>query len=302
MTADRPAGPVLFRRIGIVGQSGYGTLERVIARIVAFARARDLGLLYEPSILEFAPERAARLDSQGSQVDLLLTLGGDGTLLHGARMVARAGIPVLGVNLGFLGFLTTVAHDEIELALERLLAGDYMLDRRFTLQASIVHADGSAEEHPHLALNDVVLHKGGVARVVRIGIRVGSGREEVGSFVADGVIIATPTGSTAYSMAAGGPIVVPSVDCIAVTAICPHTLAVRPLVLPADEVITAQSLVPTQELFLTVDGREGLPLESGDQVVVRKGDAVVSLVRFPGQTFFSTLRRKLNWAVPSRGR
>jgi len=125
---------------------------------------------------------------------------------------------------------------------------------------------------------------------------------EVGSFVADGVIIATPTGSTAYSLAAGGPIIVPSVDSIVITPVCPHTLAVRPLVVPADEVITVQALEPRQPIFMHVDGREGPHLEPADKILVTKGEALVPLVRFPGQTFFSTLRRKLNWAVPSRGR
>lgn len=294
--------PTTFRRIGIVGQARYGGLETVIARVEALARARGLDLLYEPAILEFAPEGARALELDGSPVDLLVTLGGDGTLLHGVRLVGRAGVPILGVNLGFLGFLTAVADDQIESSLERVLAGDYSLDRRFTLQATIEHADGSVEDYGHAALNDVVLHKGGIARVVGLGIWVDDGREEVGSFVADGVIISTPTGSTAYSMSAGGPIIVPSVDCIAITAICPHTLAMRPLVVPVDEVIAVRALTPTAELFLTVDGQEGVPLEPGDRVVVRRGDAVVSLVRFPGQTFLSTLRRKLNWAVPSRGK
>lgn len=291
-----------MRRIGVFGQVRYGALENVIARIEAVSREHGLSLSYDPGILELAPRGAAPLDLETAGIDLLMTLGGDGTLLQGARMVAAAGVPVLGVNLGFLGFLTAVADDEVETSLRRIVAGDYVLDSRFTLEAAIVHADGSADRQTHLALNDVVLHKGGVARVVRMAIWVGEGREEVGSFAADGVIISTPTGSTAYSMAAGGPIVVPSVDCVAITAICPHTLAVRPLVVPADEVVAVQSVTPTRELYLTVDGQEGVPLEPGDRVVVRKGNAVVHLVRFPGQTFFSTLRRKLNWAVPSRGR
>src|SRR5690606_2527592 len=152
-------------------------------------------------------------------IDLLITLGGDGTLLRGARSVAPHRIPVLGVNLGYLGFLTSTAPSELAAALDRVLAGAYWLDRRFTLEARVLR-DGNPVGPSYVALNDAVLHKGGFARVVRLAVYVGQERAEVGSYSADGVIISTPTGSTAYSLSAGGPIVVPSVDCILATPIC----------------------------------------------------------------------------------
>jgi NAD+ kinase len=229
-------------------------------------------------------------------VDLLITLGGDGTLLRGARLVARAHKPILGVNLGYLGFLTSIAPSELDAGLTSLLAGDYWLDMRFTLEAQVVTKNGLAGPS-YVALNDAVLHKGGVARVIRLAVFIGEDREEIGSYSADGIILATPTGSTAYSLSANGAIVVPTVDCIVATPICPHTLAMRPLVLPADQQIIVEVRPPASELMLTVDGQDGEPVKAGDLLIVRKGEPTVPLVRFHGQSFFSTLRRKLHWGL-----
>jgi NAD+ kinase len=231
-----------------------------------------------------------------SAVDLLITLGGDGTLLRGARMVAEHHTPVLGINLGYLGFLTSIAPEELEEKLTRVFAGDFWLDERFTLEALVV-SNGDASGAPFIALNDAVLHKGGFARVVRLAMFVGPDRQEVASYSSDGIILSTPTGSTAYSLSAGGPVVDPSVDCIIATPICPHTMVVRPLVLPASSEIVVEPLSPTGELILTVDGQDGAGLRPGDRLVVRRGNAVVRLVRFFDQNFFSTLRRKLNWGL-----
>jgi NAD+ kinase len=225
-------------------------------------------------------------------VDLLVTLGGDGTLLWGARLVAERGVPVLGVNLGHMGFLTSVPHDEVEDAFDRLFKGDYVVDSRSTLEARLVGENGS-EHARYLALNDFVIHKRGMARVTRLELLVGEGeeQEEIGGFSGDGVVLSTPTGSTAYSLSAGGPIVAPGMNCITVTPICPHTLAVRPLVISSAETLTVLPLERGGTLVLTVDGQEEAELSSGESVVVRQADARVDLIRIPGQTFFSTLRQ-----------
>jgi NAD+ kinase len=152
---------------------------------------------------------------------------------------------------------------------------------------------GGQKHGDFLALNDVVLHRGGVARMIQL--RVHAHEEEVGTYSADGIILSTPTGSTAYSLSAGGPIVAPSVDCIIATPICPHTLAVRPLILSATERVTVEVLSPTEDLILTIDGQQGATLRPGDRLVVCRAPTPLRLVRFPGQTFFSTLRRKLGW-------
>lgn len=293
--ADRRAG---VRRIGVVGHSRYERFDTALTTLRRFADRRGLALSLEGPIATAVPDAEAfRPDG----VDLLVTLGGDGTLLRGARLVAPFHTPVLGVNLGHLGFLTSIAPDELDRALDRVLAGEYVLDTRFTLEVRVL--DSSPDEAPgYVALNDAVLHKGGIARVVRLAVFVGEDEEEeVGTYSADGILVATPTGSTAYSLSAGGPIVVPTVDAILATPICPHTLAVRPLVVPATTTITVEVLSPSEEIILTVDGQEGGALAPGDRVVVRRGEATVPLVRFPDQSFFSTLRRKLHWGPTPLG-
>jgi NAD+ kinase len=212
--------------------------------------------------------------------------------------VAAHGTPVLGVNMGRLGFLTSMSPPMLEDGLGKALAGKALVDPRFTVEGQVLHADGS--EGPRLwALNDLVFHKGGVARVVRLDLKTGrdGSGEEIGSFSGDGVIVATPTGSTAYSLSAGGPIIVPSMDCLVVTPISPHTMAMRPLVLPADEHLVVQAVDRVEDLVVTSDGQVACELDPGDRVVIQRGANRVQLVRFAGQTYFDTLRRVLNWAV-----
>lgn len=284
-----------FRRIGIVGQGREPGLESVLGLLAGLADRHELELYPEDSLRDLF-EGAG--DLVPGRVDLLLTFGGDGTLLRGARMVAPHHTPVLGVNLGHLGFLTSIRPDELEGSLEGLFAGDYWLDTRFTLEARVLARDGT-EGPGYLALNDAVLHKGGFARVIRLAVLVGDEGEEVGAYAADGLILSTPTGSTAYNLSAGGAIVAPSMECLLATPICPHTLAVRPLVLPADTRIEVEIREPSAEVILTVDGQEGEALGPGDRLLVSRGDATVPLVRFPGQSFFTTLRRKLHWGAGS---
>ncbi len=294
----RPVNRSPFHRIGVVGQSRYGDLAATVTAVARFADRLGVQISAEDGLHELLPD-APPFDP--AAVDLLLTLGGDGTLLRGARMVAPFHTPVLGVNLGHLGFLTSVGPEELEPALTRVLAGDYWLDVRMTLEAA-VESPGGAVGPAYVCLNDAVLHKGGVARSIRLAIRVAGEEEPVATYAADGIILSTPTGSTAYSLSAGAAIVVPTVECILATAICPHTLAVRPLIVPASTVITVEALSPTDVLMLTVDGQDGESLEPGDRLVVRRGQAAVPLVRFHGQSFFTTLRRKLHWSIGSDGR
>jgi NAD+ kinase len=288
-----------IRRIGVITQPTYERLEESLEELRGIAHDHDVELLVDEG------EMDAPLDARSflpEDIDLLITLGGDGTLLRGARMVAPWHTPVLGINLGHLGFLTSIAPDELGDVLPRLFDGDYWLDVRFTLEARSVSRTG-AEGTPFIALNDAVLHKGGFARVVRLAVHVSPDHQEVASYTSDGIIISTPTGSTAYSLSASGPVVDPSVDCILATPICPHTLGIRPLVLPASTEITIEALSPTEELILTVDGQDGEGLGPGDCLLVRRGEPTVPLVRFAGQNFFATLRRKLNWGLEhERGR
>lgn len=285
--------PDSLRRIGIVGQTLNPEVERTAGMLAELARRYDLELCPEPPLRDLFADAC---EFGAEDIDLLVTLGGDGTLLRGARLVATQHTPVLGVNLGHLGFLTSVRPPDLDRAFHALSSGDYWLDIRFTLEARVLCADGT-ESARYMALNDAVLHKGGFARVIRITVYVGDEREEVGEYTADGIILATPTGSTAYSLSAGGAIVAPSMECILATPISPHTLAVRPLVLPANTRIEVEVRQPSTEVVLTVDGQEGEALVTGDRLVVHRGEATVPLVRMEGQSFFSTLRRKLHWGA-----
>lgn len=288
----RPA----FKRIGVVGQPGYSAFEERLHDLARLVHERGGELFLEDDLLPALPGVPVL---EPGEIDLLVTLGGDGTLLRGARLVAAWGTPVLGVNLGHLGFLTSVPPDAMEEYTERLLTGEFWLDTRFTLEARVEHADGR-DDTRFMALNDAVLHKGGFARVVRVQVEVDG--MEIATLSADGVILSTPTGSTAYSLSASGPVVVPSVDCILATPICPHTLGVRPVVLPATSEIVLTPLSAQEELMLTVDGQDGEALHAGDRLIVRRGEATVPLVRFTGQNFFTTLRRKLNWGLENAER
>ena len=282
-----------FRRIAVAGHPRHDAIRQTLDELRRTADARGAELFVEDQLHSIAPD-ARTFDP--AEIDLLITLGGDGTLLRGARMVAAYHTPIFGINLGHLGFLTSVALADLTLALDALFRGDYWLDVRSTLRASVTGADGN-HGMSFVAINDAVLHKGGFARVIRLALHVGPDLQEVGTYTADGIVLATPTGSTAYSLSAGGPIVVPSMDCIIATPICPHTLVVRPLVLPMDMEITVTPEPGLDEVILTVDGQDGAELRPGDHLVVRRGEPTVPLIRLAGQNFFSTLRRKLHWGL-----
>ncbi len=283
------------RRIGVVGHPRYAGMSETLAQLAGFARERGLSLQAEDELLPLVPGPHP-LDPRS--LDLLVTLGGDGTLLRGARMVAGLSTRLLGVNLGHLGFLTSIPPQDLRSGLDAVLAGAYWLDERGTLEAVVE----GAEAERFTALNDVVVHLSGMARLVRLALYVGEGdaREHIGSYSADGLILATPTGSTAYSLSAGGPIVAPGMECILATPISPHSLTIRPLVVPASSVVSVELLPPHRSAILTVDGQQSAELPTGRPVRVQRGPAPVRLVRFPGQTFFATLREKLHWATPQR--
>jgi NAD+ kinase len=221
-----------------------------------------------------------------------MTLGGDGTMLRGARLLGGREAPILGVNLGRLGFLTTCGQDQLDNALDRFASGDYLAEMRMQLEAHSQTIRGE-ERRSWLALNDVVLHKGGFARVVKLRVLVDG--EDVSVYAADGVIISTPTGSTAYNLSAGGPVVLPTQHVIITTPISPHTLGIRPLVVPAESEIVVRAEDGPEELLVTIDGQVGMMFAPGDSLVVRRASASVVMVRFPESSFFSVLRRKLGW-------
>ncbi len=274
-------------RLGVIGNLRYEGLPAVLTSLSALAPSLAITPVFEDELYQIA-QNGERL-ADPSEIDALLTLGGDGTMLRGARLVAGRQIPVLGVNLGRLGFLTACAREEMELALQRLAAGDYLVQTRMTLEAwTSRHA-----EQKWRALNDVVLHKGGFARVFTLRASVNG--ELMSTYAADGLIISSPTGSTGYSLSAGGPIVVPTVESLILTPISPHTLAIRPVVLPPNAEVSVQVENGPDELLVTIDGQVGATFSPGDTLTVRRAERPVLLVTFRDGTFFSRRRRKLGW-------
>jgi NAD+ kinase len=221
----------------------------------------------------------------------LIVLGGDGTLLSAARLTAECGVPVLAVNLGGLGFLTTVPQDEIYSILEELFAGKHRVSERVMLDAEIIRAGNVIRRQT--ALNDAVLNKAALARIMDLELRVDG--EYVTTYKSDGLIISTPTGSTAYSLAAGGPIVYPSVEAFVVSPICPHTLTNRPIVIPDSATIEIDFKAEDDAVFLTLDGQIGIELLRGDHIRVRKAANKLMLVRPARKTYYQILRSKLKW-------
>lgn len=276
-------------RLGVVGNRSYEGLAGVLAQLRSRAPELGIELAFEEDLRHLVPD--AELLREPLGIDALVTLGGDGTMLRGARFVGDRPVPILGVNLGRVGFLTACggAPGELEMALERYIAGDYVVQRRMALAG---HTSRNESERWR-ALNDIVLHKGGFARVVHLEVWVNG--ELIGAYAADGLIISTPTGSTAYSLSAGGPVVVPTVESIAITPISPHTLGVRPVVLPPSAEVEVRADDGPEELLVTVDGQVGSTFTSDDTLVVRRAERPVLVVHFRDSTFFSRMRRKLGW-------
>ncbi len=301
------SGPSRFdrsvRRLGVVYREHTPEILAILDRLRAWATRNGVEVDIEPKAGR-GPESS--LDFLDRPVDLVVALGGDGTFLRASRLAVGTDIPVLGVNLGRLGFLTAIPDSELEEGLDTIVRGEAMLERRFRLRARIEGdyvaprpGDAPLSDRDFFALNDIVVHATGAARVTPLTLSIGEGEhlEDVGSFGADGVIVSTPTGSTAYSMSAGGPIIVPEVEALVITPVCPHSLAVRPLVVPSHRTVAVASLDPDADHHVTVDGQVVHQMAPGDRVVVQRDTAPMSLVRMPGQTFFHTMRRKLNWAV-----
>lgn len=277
-------------QVGVVGHSGYVGLQTVLEDLLRLADELNLRLYFEEELHAVAGAGERMTDPEIA--DVLLTLGGDGTLLRGARLLAGRPVPILGVNLGRLGFLTAAQGADLEVALRRLSAGDYQVESRMALEVRALDVAG-VERRRLLALNDAVLHKGGFARVLSLSIHADD--ELVASFAADGIVVSTPTGSTGYSLSAGGPVVVPTVESLILTPISAHTLGMRPLVLPPTVEVRVRAMDGPDQLLVTVDGQSGTTFAPGETLAVRKAERSVPIVRFPGSSFFARLTRKLGW-------
>ncbi|HNT32721.1 MAG TPA: NAD(+)/NADH kinase [Candidatus Aminicenantes bacterium] len=276
------------RRAGIVIKPHAPGVAEVIAGLTAALEARGI----TPVLERAAAEKVGRADGLAREsipaaCDLVVVLGGDGTFLSVAHSAARADVPVMGVNLGSLGFLTEIPLAEMTLALDAVLSGRTdIISPRMMLSTTF-------REKTELTLNDIVFNKAAKARMIHYVLSVNG--LEIAALRADGLVVATPTGSTAYSLSAGGPILQPSVPAILLTPICPHTLSFRPTVVSSDSVIRIEVRTPGEEVYLTLDGQRGGEMDSEGVVEIRKADHVLRLVTSPQRRYFGLLQEKLRW-------
>jgi NAD+ kinase len=287
-----------IRRVGIVVKPHQPDALKTICGIVSWLSERGISAVGGPEIererIEHetgCPVEGLAEDELASNVDLILVLGGDGTMIATARMLGDTEVPVLGVNYGGLGYLAEFRIEELYSALESILEGNYRLDTRVMLAVELRRGDEQVTRTR--VLNDAVINKSALARIIEIEAYLN--QQFVNSFRADGLIVSTPTGSTAYNLSAGGPVIYPSMNAVVITPICPFTLSNRPIVVPDDVVIELCLKTQQEDVALTLDGQVGLPLKADDRVVIRKSRTTFNLVQPMNRNYFDVLRDKLRW-------
>jgi NAD+ kinase len=287
-----------IKRIGIVLKPHQPDALNTMCELATWLTERNIALLGGPEIERERIEQktGCAVEQVGSEklaasVDLVLVLGGDGTMIAAARMMGETEVPVLGVNYGGLGYLAEFRIEELYTALESILAGNYRLDRRVMLDVELQRGDTT--ETRNRVLNDIVINKSALARIIEIDAFLN--QQFVNSFRADGLIVSTPTGSTAYNLSAGGPVIFPSMNAVVITPICPFTLSNRPIVVPDDAVIELCLKTEREDVALTLDGQVGFPLQVEDRVIIRKSQTTFNIVQPTNRNYFEVLRDKLRW-------
>ncbi len=287
-----------MKRVGIISKQNKPEAIALTSDLTKWLRDKKIEVYIEDEIKKiFLPSlsepnlNCLPRDEIPKNVEMIIVLGGDGTLLSVARLVGGHDVSILGVNLGGLGFLTEITLEEIYLVLERIFQDDFTIEERVLLNASVIRREERVAEYT--VLNDAVINKGALARIIDIETTIDG--EYLTTFKSDGLIISTPTGSTAYNLSAGGPIVYPSLHCIIITPICPHTLTNRPIMIPDDVVIQSTLKTKQQEVLLTLDGQQGFALEYGDVIEVKKSKGRIRLIKSPYRHYFELLREKLKW-------
>jgi NAD+ kinase len=280
-----------MKRIGIICKAERPEPAEILKKFLPWLRSKGHEAFLDIETAEALNVEGYSRDHIPLLVDIIIVLGGDGTMLNVARLVGEKGIPILGVNLGGLGFITEVNRDEIFEAVEKVLSGNCSVEDRIMLAAFVYrHGEKIAD---FIVLNDVVINKGALARIIDMDTYVN--KSYVATFKADGLIVSTPTGSTAYSLSAGGPILYPTLNSIVITPICPHTLTNRPIVLPDDCIIEIIMRSESEDAFLTLDGQVGFSLKKNDMIDVRKCDWTTKLLIPCERDYFHVLRTKLKW-------
>ena len=285
-----------MKRIGILANPRVAEVGPTVERLVDLARQNGLEPCLSETLKEVCRGEADLFCDEGDlcrNVDLMIALGGDGTILRTAELVVGRGTPILGVNIGRLGFLAGAAPEDLEESLQRLRQGRYQVEERMALEAEI----GGKKA---FALNEIVIEKGVMARMVQV--RTWISDAQISSFFGNGLIVATPTGSTGYSLSAGGPVVHPSLQGIVVTPICPHSLSLRPMVVPGDQSICVEVIAEHMDIMLTADGRTVSPVAPDTRVIVNRVPHPVRLINLRGLPFYQLLRRKLDWSLDRRER
>ncbi len=279
--------------IGIIAKTTSPHAHEVMGDLVPWLTGRGIAVNIqdEYASLEGGSARVVSMESIPDGADMVMVLGGDGTILAAARLLEETDLPILGINLGSMGFLTEISLEDVVTDLERVLEGEYHIEERMRLKVSLLR-DGELAAR-FMVLNDVVINKGALARIIDVETEVDG--KKVTTFKADGLIISTPTGSTAYSLAAGGPIVEPNLDIIIISPICPHTLTNRPLVVSGNSQVDVSLMSDSGKVYLTLDGQEGLTLEAGDRISAQACERKVKLIRTGQRSFFDVLRKKLHW-------
>ncbi|EGK14284.1 NAD(+) kinase [Desmospora sp. 8437] len=280
-----------MKRFGILVNKGKPKARVVLKELVLLLEERGVEVWLEPEIAQSIerPDLSLAVDRFPDVVEIVFVLGGDGTLLGVARRFADSDIPILGFNLGNLGFLSEAEPDSLSTAVDRILSGDYYIEERLMLDAEVVR-DGKVLERS-VALNDVGIAKGSFSRMITGTVYMDG--VYLGTYSGDGLIVSTPTGSTAYSLSCGGPIVWPGVQCILLTPICPHTLTARPMVLPADSILEIRVSATHRDLGVTIDGQLGYRLKVDDVIRVAKSRHFTPLIKWEERDFFEVVRKKL---------
>ncbi|MGH7320475.1 MAG: NAD(+)/NADH kinase [Candidatus Rokuibacteriota bacterium] len=283
-----------MKRIGLITREDGLDAPDVVRELARWLVRHGCPVLVDPGTAAWLAEGIEVVDRKAlpGRVDLIVVLGGDGTLLSVARLVGGLGVPILGVNLGHLGFLTATALEALYPTLEAVLRGEYTAEDRMVLAASLRRNGEVLADY--LALNDIVIAKGALGRL--IDLEVSADGQLMTAYRADGLIIATPTGSTAYNLSASGPILFPTMEAVVLTPICSHALTNRPIVLPGTIQIEVSLLADMPDVMLWLDGQPGLPVMPKDVLRIRQAEARIRLIRDPQKTYFQVLRTKLKWA------